>query len=74
MIKVGKEIKMDFFVINGEQVKVSDATLLIGVKAGKGSVSTAAGAGMHNLCRDGKSRKSGKEPDALYPGPNCVMR
>jgi uncharacterized ferredoxin-like protein len=32
MIKVGKEIKMDFFVINGEQVKVSDATLLIGVE------------------------------------------
>jgi uncharacterized ferredoxin-like protein len=32
MIKQGTELKIDFFGINGEQVKVSDATLLIGVE------------------------------------------
>jgi len=32
MNKRGKESKIDFFRINGDQVKVSDATLLIGVE------------------------------------------
>ncbi len=36
MIQIAGKTGMDFFRINGEQVKVSDATVLIGVSGGKG--------------------------------------
>ena len=35
MIKIGKDMKVDFFRINGDQAKVSDATLLIGIEGQK---------------------------------------
>jgi len=47
MITTAKETGMDFLRINGEQVKASDATVLIGIEGQKKlSVSTAADAVM----------------------------
>jgi uncharacterized ferredoxin-like protein len=74
MIKTGKEIKMDFFWINGEQVKVSDATLLIGVEGRKGLGINCGGCGHATCAEMAKAVKAGKNPKALYPGPNCVMK
>ncbi|PKL69182.1 MAG: hypothetical protein CVV30_06290 [Methanomicrobiales archaeon HGW-Methanomicrobiales-1] len=74
MIKVGKEIKMDFFWINGEQVKVSDVTLLIGVEGRKGLGINCGGCGHATCAEMAKAVKAGKNAKALYPGPNCVMK
>ena len=46
MIKRGTELKMDFFRINGELVKVSDVTLLIGVEGHIPLGINCGGAGM----------------------------
>jgi len=74
MIKLGKEIKMDFFVINGEQVKASDATLLIGVEGQKVLGINCGGCGHETCAEMVKAAKTGKNTKALYPGPNCVMK
>ena len=74
MIKIGKEIKMDFFWINGEQVKVSDATLLIGVEGQKVMGINCGGCGHATCAEMAKAAKAGKNKKALYPGPNCVMK
>jgi len=74
MIKIGKEIKMDFFWINGEQVKVSDATLLIGVEGQKVMGINCGGCGHATCAEMAKAAKTGKNKKALYPGPNCVMK
>jgi len=74
MIKMGKELKIDFFRINGEQVKVSDATLLIGVEGQKMLGANCGGCG-YTTCADmAKAVKAGKSKKALYPGPNCVLK
>ena len=74
MIKIGKEIKMDFFWINGEQVKVSDATLLIGVEGQKVMGINCGGCGHATCAEMAKAAKAGKNKQALYPGPNCVLK
>ena len=74
MIKIGKEIKMDFFWINGEQVKVSDATLLIGIEGQKVLGINCGGCGHASCAEMAKTAKAGKNKTALYPGPNCVMK
>ena len=74
MIKTGKEIQMDFFWINGEQVKVSDATLLIGIEGQKVLGINCGGCGHATCAERAKAAKAGKNKTALYPGPNCVMK
>ena len=74
MIKIGKEIKMDFFWINGEQVKVSDATLLIGVEGQKVMGINCGGCGHASCVEMAKAVVAGKNRGALYPGPNCVLK
>ncbi|MDD1698009.1 MAG: DUF2148 domain-containing protein [Methanoregula sp.] len=74
MIKLGKVVNMDFFRINGEQVKVSDATLLIGVE-GHIPLGISCGGCGHATCAEMvKAVKAGKNKKALYPGPNCVLK
>ena len=46
MIRMGEESSVDFFGINGRQVKESDACVLIGVAGRRGWGQTATGAGM----------------------------
>jgi uncharacterized ferredoxin-like protein len=74
MIKQGKDLKIDFFRINGEQVKASDATLLIGVEVRIPLGANCGGCG-YAICKEMvKAVKSTKNPSALYPGPNCVLK
>ena len=51
MVKQGTELKIDFFCINGEQVKVSDATLLIGVEGHIPLGANCGGCG-HSSCAE----------------------
>jgi uncharacterized ferredoxin-like protein len=74
MIKLGKEIKMDFFVINGEQVKASDATLLIGVEGQKVLGINCGGCGHVSCAEMAKAAKANKNVTALYKGPNCILK
>ncbi|HUT37899.1 MAG TPA: DUF2148 domain-containing protein [Methanoregula sp.] len=74
MIKMGKEVKIDFFRINGEQVKASDATLLIGVEGQKVMGANCGGCGYATCAEMAKALKATKNKKALYPGPNCVLK
>lgn len=74
MIKRGKELKMDFFSINGEQVKVSDATLLIGVKGHVPPGINCGGCGYATCAGMIKGVKGSKNKKTLYPGPNCILK
>ncbi len=74
MIKMGKELKIDFFRINGEHVKASDATLLIGVEGQKVLGANCGGCGYATCTEMAKAIKAGKNKKALYPGPNCVLK
>jgi uncharacterized ferredoxin-like protein len=74
MIKLGKELKIDFFRINGEQVKVSDATLLIGVEGRTPLGVNCGGCGFATCAEMAKAVKAKKNKKALYSGPNCVLK
>ena len=74
MIKMGKEVKIDFFRNNGEQVKASDATLLIGVEGQKALGANCGGCGYATCAEMAKAVKAGKNKKTLYPGPNCVLK
>jgi uncharacterized ferredoxin-like protein len=74
MIKTGKELAIDFFKINGEQVKVSDATLLIGVEGHIPLGANCGGCGDATCAEMIKAGKAGKDKKSLYPGPNCVLK
>jgi uncharacterized ferredoxin-like protein len=74
MIKLGTELKMDFFRINGEQVKVSDATLLIGVEGHKPPGINCGGCGHATCAEMVKAVRAAKTRKVLYPGPNCVLK
>jgi uncharacterized ferredoxin-like protein len=74
MIKMGKALNIDFFRINGEQVKVSDATLLIGVEGQKALGANCGGCGYASCAEMAKAVKAGKNKKALYKGPNCVLK
>ena len=74
MIKTGKELKINFFRINGEQVKVSDATFLIGIEGQKALGLNCGGCGHASCAVMTKAVKTGKNKKALYPGPNCVLK
>ncbi len=69
MIKQGKELKMDFFRINGEQVKVSDATLLIGVEGHIPLGINCGGCGHATCAEMVKAVKARKEQKSTLPGP-----
>ena len=74
MITLGKEVTLDFFRINGEQVKESDATLLIGVEGQKVLGINCGGCGYASCAEMAKAAKAGNDKKALYPGPNCVLK
>jgi uncharacterized ferredoxin-like protein len=74
MINRGNELKMDFFRINGELVKVSNATLLIGVEGHIPLGINCGGCGHATCAEMVKAVKAGKNKKALYMGPNCVLK
>ncbi len=73
MIKMGKASGFDFFRINGEKVKESDATLLVGVEGQKGLGINCGGCGFATCAEMAKAAKANKAK-TLYRGPNCVLK
>jgi len=74
MILIAKETSVDFFRINGEQVKTSDATVLIGVGGEKTTGLNCGGCGYvscNDMVKAGAAAKSHKTD---YKGPNCVFK
>jgi uncharacterized ferredoxin-like protein len=74
MIAWADELGMDFFRVNGDQVKASDATVLIGVRGQETPGINCGGCGFATCADLEKAVKSGKNKSALYPGPNCVFK
>lgn len=74
MIKLGNELTMDFFRINAEQVKESDATIIIGVEGRTPLGINCGGCGYASCAEMAKAVKGGKNKKALYPAPNCVLK
>ena len=74
MIHIAAGTGMDFFRVNGEQVKASDATILIGITGQKalglncGGCGYTSCAGMTKACAAAKANKTD------YKGPNCVLK
>jgi len=74
MIAIAKETGMDFFRVNGEQVRVSDALVLIGVAGEKALGLNCGGCGHATCVEMAKAVVAAKKKEALYPGPNCVIK
>ncbi len=74
LIQQGEEFGIDFFRVNGGQIRVSDATLLIGVE-GRTPLGLNCGGCGHATCAEmTKAVKAQKNTKYLYPGPNCVLK
>ncbi len=74
LIQQGEEFGIDFFRVNGKQVRVSDATLLIGIE-GRTPLGLNCGGCGHATCAEmTKAIKAQKNKKSLYPGPNCVLK
>ncbi len=75
IIAMGADMGMDFFRVNGDQVKKSDVTVLIGVEGTKNLGLNCGGCG-HKTCAEMakavKARKKGEKN--VYSGPNCVFK
>jgi uncharacterized ferredoxin-like protein len=74
MIQVAAATGMDFFRINGEQVKASDATILIGVTGQKALGLNCGGCGYTSCAEMTKAGAAAKANKTDYKGPNCVLK
>ncbi len=74
MIAIAGETGMDFFRVNGEQVKASECTILIGVSGEKALGLNCGGCGFltcKEMMAAGKAAKANKTD---FKGPNCVFK
>lgn len=70
----GKELGLGFFSINAEQVRKSDATVLIGA-TGKNAIGLNCGGCGFPTCKEMvKAGKIAAKTKTLYGGPNCVFK
>jgi uncharacterized ferredoxin-like protein len=74
LVTTGKETQIDFFRINGEQVKASDATILIGVEGQIPLGANCGGCGYTSCAEMAEAVKTKKNKKSLYTGPNCVLK
>lgn len=74
MIQIAGETGMGFFRINGEQVKISDATVLIGLRLEKGLGLNCGGCGYPTCAAMNKAQSSKKSRDSDFKGPNCLFK
>jgi uncharacterized ferredoxin-like protein len=74
MIRIAKETGMVFFRINGEQVKASDATILIGVTGKKTLGLNCGGCGFASCVEMAKAGKAAQSNKTDFKGPNCVFK
>ncbi|MCX6693423.1 MAG: DUF2148 domain-containing protein [Methanomicrobiales archaeon] len=74
MIHIAAETGKDFFRINGEQVRISDAMVLIGVNRKKTLGMDCGGCG-HATCKDmAVAIAAANSQKTDYLGPNCVFK
>ena len=71
--KMGKALGMDFFRVNADQVRESDATLLIGVMGTQGPGINCGGCGYPTCAEMAKAVKK-TAAKSLYRGPNCALK
>ena len=74
MIQIAAKTGMDFFRTNGEQVKASDATVLIGVAGEKALGLNCGGCGYATCAEMAKAGAAAKSRKTDYKGPNCVFK
>ena len=74
MIKIAAETGMDFFRVNGQQVKISDATILIGVAGEKALGLNCGGCGFASCKEMTKAGVAAKAKKTDYKGPNCIFK
>jgi uncharacterized ferredoxin-like protein len=74
MIQIAAETGMDFFRINGEQVKNSDALVLIGVSGEKTLGLNCGGCGYATCKEMAKAGAAAKSHKTDFAGPNCVFK
>ncbi|MGD0079738.1 MAG: DUF2148 domain-containing protein [Methanoregula sp.] len=74
MIRIAAETGMDFFRINGEQVKASDAMVLIGVSGEKSLGLNCGGCGYASCTEMEKACTAAGSHTTDYKGPNCVFK
>jgi len=72
---MGKALGLDFFFVNADQVRKSDATLLIGVAGMKAMGISCGGCGFATCADMVKAGKAAaKRKKSVYGGPNCVFK
>jgi uncharacterized ferredoxin-like protein len=74
MIQIAAGNGMDFFRVNGEQVKASDATVFIGVSGQKALGLNCGGCGYATCAEMAKACAAGKAKKTDYKGPNCAIK
>jgi uncharacterized ferredoxin-like protein len=74
MIQIGKETGVDFFRINGLQVKESDATILIGVTGEKTIGLNCGGCGFVSCSDMAEAGIRAKSNKTDFKGPNCLFK
>ena len=74
MIRMGEESSVDFFGINGRQVKESDACVLIGVAGRQGLGADCNGCGYATCAGMAEVVKKARKKGTAYTGPNCILK
>ena len=74
MIKRGDESGIEFFGINGRQVKESDACVLIGVAGRQALGADCTGCGYATCAEMTEAVKKSRKKGTPYAGPNCVLK
>jgi uncharacterized ferredoxin-like protein len=74
MIRMAAESGMDFFRVNGEQVRACDALLLIGVSGERPLGLNCGGCGYASCNEMAKAVAAAKSQKTDYAGPNCVFK
>lgn len=74
MLQIADEKGMDFFRTNGEQVRASDALVLIGVAGIKPLGLNCGGCGYATCAEMTRASAAAKAHKTDYSGPNCVFK
>ncbi|MGA2934359.1 MAG: DUF2148 domain-containing protein [Methanomicrobiales archaeon] len=74
MIRMAEESGVEFFGINGRQVKESDACVLIGVAGRQGLGADCSGCGYATCVEMAEALKKTRKKGTAYAGPNCVLK
>jgi len=71
---MGKELGLEFFSVNADQVRKSDATVLIGV-GGKSALGlNCGGCGFATCAAMVKAGRAVAKRKSVYGGPNCLFK